>query len=691
MNPCNGQQVRAGQIFNPLSGRVINGQFCRDPFPDNEIPASAINPIGRAVINQFPEPNLPGFEFNFSKPLSARTADPRVEARIDRQAGEHRLFFSGSAQRQEITNENAFGTPAFVPADTYAYPWIGRAGHARVFGRHWLVETRFGHTFAAARLGPVPEYDIRKLGFPDAVAKGQQAPAYPAFAFTGYSSQGPLANVDQRQTMDVVSSSVTRMSGGHAWKFGGVARHEYARRLMIFGTGFAFSNIWTQVNGTTAAGGNPFAAVLLGLPNNGTTGSPVPDGGSSLNPGNLAHHWSHAWFAQDDWRLSRRLTLNLGLRWDLQLPMAENNNLFSWFDPEALASLATRVPGLKGAAVFATPSRRNHWRRNWRDFAPRLGLALRLSEHTAIRSGFAVYFGPNVWQATPSIGIRGPGFFGFTPYAGTLDGNNPLPGVNLSNPFPTGFAIPVGLGGQPSPDADLGLLMSYVPARSPTAQIRQWNFSVQRRVRKTICAEAAYQGASGANLADRGFDLNQLPAGQLGPRTLALTNNPFFGAMPLGPLAGPLIPAGQLLRPFPQYAAVNLTNPALATSSYHGLAMKVFNRFDSGLAYLVSYTISKAIDTNSGAAFYLDSPSPHQDRYRLEADRAISDNDVPQRLTASFSYGPPFRGRRSEAGRSAVFSRCNGESRSRCRCSRTPRSPVAACCGRTWRLAAREP
>ncbi|MFN7923611.1 MAG: TonB-dependent receptor [Bryobacteraceae bacterium] len=642
VNPCNGQAVRSGQIFNPFSVHVIGGQFCRDPFPQNLIPVGLQNPVGRKVLDQFPAPNGQGSLFNYNRAQVVKTRDPRGEVRIDHFANAGRFFLSGTLQRQSTTYDNAFGNAAYVPPDVATNPWVARLGYERAFGPRWLTEFRYAHTFITSILSPAPGYDIRALGFPDAVRKGLQVPAYPAFAFAGLASQGPIGNINQRQSMDSVSGSVTRVSGSHALKFGGMARHEYARRLMIFGMGFSFSSQWTQVNGTVPAGGNPFASALLGLPNNGSTASPVPDGGNAVNTDNHSHHWNHAWFVQDDWRVTRRLTLNLGLRWDLQLPMAENDNLFSWFDPDVPSPLAARVPGVKGIAVFATPDRRNHFLRNTRDFAPRAGLAYRIGDRTVLRSGYGIFYGQNMWQATPTIGIRGPGFLGFTPYAGTLDGETPFPGFNLSNPFPFGFLLPVGLGGQPGPNADLGLLMFYASAKSPTPRIQQWNFGLQRQIGQALILKATYQGASSANLVDRTYNINQLRADQLGPQTLAPVANPFFGVMPLSPLALPQIPAGQLLRPFPQYIAVTLINPTIASSSYHSMLLEASHRYRNGLTLLAAYTASKLIDSNSGAAFYLDNPSAHQDHYRLNADRAISDNDVPQRLVVSAVYELPW-------------------------------------------------
>ena len=353
----------------------------------------------------------------------------------------------------------------------------------------------------------------------------------------------------------------------------------------------------------------------------------------------LTHGWWQSYYAQDDWRVSRRLTLNLGVRWDLQFPMLEENNNLDWFDPNAPSPIASQVPGrnLRGAVFFAGGDKRNPWDMNRRDFAPRVGLAFQAASNLVIRSAYGIFYAAHPYGTSDNVGV---GFSQSTPFVSTIDGATAV--GTISDPFPGGFVLPFGLGAKPSPAANLGLGISFFEPRSPTPYTQQWNFTVERQLGQSMLVEARYAASKGTHLPDVGYSLTQLRPEQLGPQVNQQVANPFYGIITIGTLAQPTVRTGQLLTAFPQYSSVGVQFPAAASSIYHSVQFKVEKRFAGGLNFLLGYTIAKLIDDNSGTMSWLEPATTHQNGYNRRADRSISDQDVSQRLLYSFTYALPL-------------------------------------------------
>jgi hypothetical protein len=176
--------------------------------------------------------------------------------------------------------------------------------------------------------------------------------------------------------------------------------------------------------------------------------------------------------------------------------------------------------------------------------------------------------------------------------------------------------------------------------------MQQWNFGIEQQIGKSMVVDATYTGMKGSHLADVGYFLTQLRPDQLGAQLNQTVSNPFSGVITVGTLASSTVRAGALQTAFPQYSSVQVQYPTEASSSYHALLLKAEKRYANGLNFLVSYTFSKLIDDGSGVASFLEPATGHQNGYNRRADRAVSDQDVPQRLVVSFTYALPFgRGR----------------------------------------------
>jgi hypothetical protein len=358
--------------------------------------------------------------------------------------------------------------------------------------------------------------------------------------------------------------------------------------------------------------------------------------------------------------LSPKLTLNLGLRWDLETGTQETQGRLTTFDFNAASPLAGRVsgyidpvagrlpayPDLKGLLRFDTPGEAE-WVADKKRFAPRIGLAYKLDDKTAVRAGYGIFYLPTSVENLGSIGFN---------Y--TIDSIQPDPRVPqrfLNNPFPSG--VPAIIGKSQGAMSLIGQGITAVPGQITSSYNQLWNLAVQRQVGHDWLAEIAYVGSHGVHLPINNYNLNQLdPKWQaLGNARLnERVNNPFFGVItdPLSPLSRQTVVRSQLLKPFPQYTAISYSRPLanFGMSSYHSMQLKLQKRFGNGLALLTHYTWSKMLDTGgvgSGIAFF--DSTPIQNIYNLADERSLSNQDVPHRFVLTATYELPV-GRRKMWG-----------------------------------------
>jgi len=645
-------QGRPVVIYDPATTTLnaATGQYTRQPFPGNVIVPGRINPIAAKMMSLFPTPTDSGLPFtqasNFNTTYVRRIADHRLDVRLDQNLGDkHRIYWNYALGRRTFELPNIYGNASDPNFRIYpSNPTSVKLGYLYSISPSWAAEFRYAynHLYFAQRPGSLG-YDIAELGFPKYVVDRVQTKEFPRLTFSDLTGTlAGMGHTSNNQTGDQNSNifvvSLSRVSGNHAIKFGTQVRRDYANRLVIppGDLGFVFSRTFTQGPNALAAStvaGNSIASALLGIADT-ATGSRL-----ALATPRQTHSWWHSYYVQDDWRVNRRLTLNLGLRWDLQFPMVSAGNNMNWFDPDARSPIADRVPSLplKGAVIFASDSKRNTWQRNNRDFAPRIGLAYKLDDRTVIRSGYGLFYSAHPYGTSDNVGV---GFSQSTPFISTVDGARPI--GTISDPFPNGFVLPFGMGATPNAGANLGLAMNFFEPQAKTPSLQQWNLSMQRQIGKSTLVEARYTGMKGSHLPDIGYFLSQLRADQLGPQVTQPVSNPFAGIVTIGTLAQPTVRAGQLMNPFPQYASALVQFPTAASSIYHSLQLKTEKRFSSGLTLLLGYTFSKLIDDNSGTMSWLEPATGHQDGYNRRADRSISDQDVSRRMVTSFAYELPF-------------------------------------------------
>ncbi|MSV28074.1 MAG: TonB-dependent receptor [Bryobacterales bacterium] len=646
------------QIFDPFSTRANPaGGFLRDAFPGARVPASRFDPVGAKVTEFFPLPNQPGDACSGVNNYFAQASDPldvnQLDTKLDWNASERNRMFGGVSYRRSVRTEpNFYRNIAFTGFQTNGYEipsWNGRLDYTRVQSPSLVLNIRAGFTTVKQDAPPpvAQDFSYANLGMPRSIEAQTRRPiGFPVFNVAGYNQLGQVFSspLEVFQTYSLAASA-TVVKGRHTVKFGLDQRlNQVGSNLKQNTNGnYQFNRGFTQgPNPNVAAAnlGDGLASLLLG-----TGGS----GFVQIEPSVFTSNMYTGLYLQDDFKLARNLTLNIGLRYDLEGGKHDRFNQLTWFDydvPSPIAQ-AAGIPSLRGGVRFQGVDGDSHYPTDRNNFGPRIGLAYSLGSKTALRAGYGIFYPPYVGMAGNARGSEG--FSTQSPWVTSIDGVRP---ENLiSNPFPQGLTLPTGnrLGlltniGQNQTDS-----IDRVSIRSSYAQ--QWNVNLQRELPGRIAAEAAYVGNKGTKLTDAGWEMNQLRPEflSLGAGLQQRVPNPFFGLIRSGAFAGAEVTRGQMLRQFPQYGNVTNFRPTSSSSSYHALQLRVQKDFTEGATFLLSYTAGKLIDDSVGVgAGGLD--SAHQDTFNRRAERAVSPQDISQRLVFSYLYDLPFGKKRRWGG-----------------------------------------
>jgi hypothetical protein len=641
-----GQLIR---IFDPFTTRPnpSGSGFIRDQFAGNIIPANRIDPVALQVLNYYPLPNQPGNPVtgaqNYFASGSAQLNVDNYDGRVDHQLSDNQKGFLRYSYRK------THSAPAiFFPEDiAIAQGRVNEQNRAHNFVADYN-RTISNSTVLSARLGfarTLYIFDNQGLGFPPSslglpasIDANVDRLMFPRFGVSGMVTLGGNDHRFNAFMSYTTAASLTKVRGAHTWKAGFEGRMLRVNVWEARSAGtFNFRQNETQgPNPTTSSStaGFAFASLLLG------TGQ--PNAVLIQNWKNVAansFYW--AGYAQDDWRVNSRLTLNLGVRYDLDVPRTERFNRMNYFDPEARSPLADIVPAfpdLKGGVVFVGVDGRSRYQYNWdtNNIAPRLGLSYQVDPKTVVRAGYGHIFGPSNQGAQGTVGP-----FGFRTenlWVTSIDGITPL--NTLRNPFPNGF--------RPSPGASEGLLTQVganlqAPLQdTPSPWTIQYNVNVQRELPWALFVEIGYVGTRGYDLArnsESGISLNQLDPRymSLGSQLNQQVPNPFYGIVNNGVLTQPTASRGQLLRPYPQFTDIIPLYSSGAKSRYHALQTTMRKRLSQGLMFEGSYTFARAREI----------PLSHQNSYNIEASWALASYDIRHRFVISYLYELPFgRGRR---------------------------------------------
>ncbi len=636
-------------VFNPLTTSANpSGGFIRDAFRGNIIPRDQMDAAGVNVIRYFPLPNQPGDRFtgrnNYARSGSAALNTNNYDFRVDRQISAAQRTFVRYSQRNlrdvpavlfpseltiaegRIVNEDR--AKNMVAEHSYALSantvWTTRLGVSRTF-----------FPFLNQGIGFAPS----SLGLPRIIDTAVDQTMFPTFGVNGYVSLGHRDHRLNAGNTYTLSSSLAQTRGAHTLKFGFEGRmfRSNTTELRAPSGEFQFNEAFTQGPDplrASATAGNSVASLLLGTGRSG-------DRLFTKYKEEAAQSFYLAGYVQDDWRVTSRLTLNLGLRYDLDTPRTERFNRLNYFDPNVRSPLAGRVPGfpdLRGGLIYQGVEGHGRHQYQWDalNFSPRLGAAYRISGRTVLRAAYAHIYAASFKAAS---GTDTPyGFRGETPWISTLDGITPL--NRLSNPYPNGFTPPRGAADGLLSAVGEGFRPKFADDKVPWT--RQWNITVQRELPAQALVEIGYVGTRGRELALERYP-NQLDPRHmaLGSRLNQLVDNPFYTVIPRGILAGPRVRQAQLLRPFPQFDELVGARDTGGSSWYNGLLVSGRKRLSHGIEFEGSYTFSKTLDVGE---------DPVQNEYDKLASRAVAATDITHRTVMSFIYELPFGKGRYWAG-----------------------------------------
>jgi hypothetical protein len=589
--------------FRGLPVKVVNPFTGQEFATPNVIDPALINPVGQALAKFFPAPTTataagqaPSNNYNFS--ATRREDYNQVSSRFD-----HAL----SSKDSLYGTYNYYDNPAFEPSNSLCgsrvLPGFGcNTGlTTQLIG---IIET---HTFTSnltneIRLGfnrlrqPriqeddtvnfVSQFKIPGTFFGETPFNG----GVPQVAITGFSTIGGATNLpqDRRDNTYQFVDNVIWIKSAHTLKFG-VDIRRFQSNLYFISQGRGIFNFNTPANSTTVpTSGYPFADLLLGIP---TSTQRNPRG-----PSTYSRTTSFNVYAHDDWKVNSRLTLNLGVRWELNTPMTEKYNTIASFDP--------KTGQIRAAGQNGVPS--NLFKYDYNNFAPRIGFAWQPLDDskTVVRGGVGIFY--NVQPA--GNGLLGMLFnFPFR-LPQTFNSSRAAP-ITLGDPFP---------GPVPTTAPTNGTLtMTAIDENFDTAYITQWGFGVQREIGADTVFEISYLGSKGTHL-PLNRNLNQATPG---PGSTAQV---------------------QARRPYPQFGNITWIE-SVANSTYHSLELKAEKRYTKGLSVLGSYTFSKSIDNSPGISTSSNASSAiAQNAFNLRAERGLSDFDVRRRLVASTIWEIPL-------------------------------------------------
>ena len=581
-------------IYDPATTRPAPGSatgVVRDPFPNNAIPSNRFNSTGKNLTDLYPDPNLLGINNNFLYNPSRRAETDQFDVR-----GDHRFTDADSVfARYSFTLLRAFN-PSYMPAPSLgagpSYPGVNdQTGQQAVltynhtFSPTKVYEGRAG--FSRLYLTNVGELSgtnfSDKVGIPgvnvDARFSGLGQFSVSGFRGLGEAGFVPLLKVTNNYQY---TNLFNWIRARHSFKIG----YDLLRRQMNQSSAanpqgtFSFNGQFTQ-NPVRAAGtGSGLSDMLLGLTNSATL---------DIEPIFGHRRWEHSWFVNDDFRVTSKLTLNLGLRYEITTPWTEVYDRMGGLVPERGFVYAVNTPELPGHTVMDT---------DFTNFAPRFGIAYSITPKTVIRTAYGIFYSfPGI--ASGRLPSKTP------PKAGNVVYNN--------NTFTTDLAtVRLISDGFPSARPDTfdptGRNFKYSPRGDPDAYLQQWNFNVQRSIGFDTVVTAAYVGSHGSHL-------------YIFPNI----NQPIPGSAPIAQR-----------RPYPLLAGADGVHRA-ADSNYHSLQLTGEKRFSHGLTLLAAYTYGHYIDNGGG-----DNGGGVQDPRNMRGDRGNADSDIRHRMVLSWGYELPF-------------------------------------------------
>jgi hypothetical protein len=615
-------------IYDPLTTGLGGSANLRQPFPGNRIPSSRFDPVALKLLDYIPLPNFPENPQGFqnSSPISGIVTKERYNAYTLKgdELLTDKIRFSLSYvrnRRWQTGPDYGWPVPARGPNNFQRFNQGSNAQLTSTLSPTMVITTRFGftqHDFANFPNGG--GFDPSVLGFPSSLVSQGPGKYFPGISFTNYTGFGGAGLNHDTSTNWYVTSSASKVLEKHSLKFGGEFRVNLDNTPNYNFASFAFTNAFTQRDALNAdaASGNSFASFLLGYP---ASGSAV------FNPNPAWGNHYYGFFVQDDWRVTRTLTLNFGGRWDYESPQTERYNRQNiGFDPTANSTF--QVPGLalKGGLLFASSDNRLAHKRDLNNFQPRVGVAWHALKNTVFRGGYGMSYVPTFAPGGTQ------GFTGSTPIVGSTDGGL-TPVTHLSNPFPDGLLRPTGSALGLS--TFVGQAITYIDPNRVIPYIQQYSAGLQHELPAQVLLDVSYVGSQTRRLGVS-KNIDDLTTDQLALGTTFLSQNvpnPFAGLLPGLALNSATTPRRNLIRPFPQFTSVTRTQLSLGRAWYNSLQVQVQKRLSHGFHVQMNFTWAATME----AAGYLNNQFSDD-----QLERVRTQEDLPFHMDILAGYALPF-------------------------------------------------
>ncbi len=660
----NGDLSALGNIYDPLttcraagSGypRVCNpteAAGSRLQFAGNQVPTSRINATSMDFLKLYPLPNNPtasgvgNWVGNDAQGGNQNQTVVHIDQNVsDKQHISARYTYWGNLNLPNDPFGNGvcqdrctetFNTNNFVLADTYSF------NPTTILDVH-LSYQRFAYNRTPETLG----YDLTQLGWPASLNSEATFLALPVPVINNFDTQSTFGSQGAGSVIIDANdnyrgaAALTKIVGNHTFKIGTEIMRltqNYAQTNIPTGL-FDFNPDLTASNGLNPnVGGAGLATFLLGYASSGSASSPALVAGTQ---------WYPAVYFNDDWRVTPKLTLNLGVRWEYVAPWTERFDRLSYFNPtmnnSVLGAAGMNVPGNISLVNTGNDPYRSNILPNWKQYSPRAGVAYQIAQKTVFHAGYGIFWLPNDVGSSYAPSSDPINTY-TTPYLPTV-----LPGVpasTINNPFPGGITAAPGRNANYASDL-LGTSPTETLLHNPYGYAQQWNADLQQQFGNGFLIDVAYGGSKGVHLPIPSPNIDQLPNQyvSMGTQLQQTVANPFYGTIttPGSSLAAKTTTVGQLLTPYPEYNGVSYANEGIGNSSYQSLQVKAEKRFSGGNSILVAYTHSKLISDTDTLTNWLEAggTGSYQNFNNLRLERSLASFDTPDRLVVSYVLDIP--------------------------------------------------
>jgi hypothetical protein len=664
------------QIYDPwTTTNLNNGRYSRTPFAGNIVPQNRITDLAKKVLAPLPSPNgapsptaegLNNYIYEEGSSINTYTT---FSTRMDHNFSEKTRIFGRFSWSDRVLNGNGNDyCKGCSGGNSKGVAKVAGFDFTRTFDAQTVLDIRYGYTRSYFGIKSLTAgFDVTTLGLPKAFADQLPFQQYPTFAYgsNSYSTSNIATAYMDFIGSHALTGNVSRMKGRHLLRFGAdfidtlITGYNHGGESGTFNFTGGYFNGPLDNSATPPAIASSLPGLLLGLPSSASVNVNASQAGVMHNVGI---------FFQDDWKISDRLTLNLGLRWEREgEPVERFDRTIRGFDYSvaspiegaAIAAYAkSPIPQrpvsdfqVKGGLLFAgvNGQSRGLFQAPKHNFMPRIGFAYSLGRNMVVRGGYGIFF-DKIGLNSNVMGFNQAGFSATTNMVSTLDN-----GVNfiatMANPFPGGVLAP--LGSKEGISTFIGKDIGFNPTNPRTPYMQRWSLGVQRALRGGFVVDINYVGTrSTAILVNRA--LNYIPQQYLSKSPLrdqpvidALSRqvpNPFAGLLPGSTLNGANASVSRLLYRYGQFGSVStMTNEGY--SWYHAAQTRAEKRFKSGYTLMGSWTWSK----NMAASSFLNAGDP-------KPEEVISADDRTHRISVSGIYELPFgRGRKFLPGASRVM------------------------------------